>query len=286
MQVEHILSINNQLGEGPLWHPDEEVLYWVDINDQCFYRLEPDTGQHERFDVGVPIGCLAFRAGGGLTMGVKNGFAFWEPGTEALRTIADLEADWDDTRFNDGAVDPQGRFWAGTLGREAQCALYRLDPDLSVHRMETGITTANGIGWSPDHKTMYFTDSGPRMIYAYDFDPATGAIENRRLFVHTPEEAGVPDGLAVDSEGFIWSARWDGWKVTRYDPDGKVEREIKMPVQRPTSCAFGGPDLNELYITSASVGLRAAELREQPLAGDLFRLKTDFRGMPESKFLG
>jgi L-arabinonolactonase len=286
MKAEHILSINNQLGEGPLWHPDERALYWVDINAHCFFRLDPSTGKYERFDVGQPIGCLAFRDDGGLVMALKNGFAFWEPETEAQKFIADPEADRPDTRFNDGAVDPQGRFWAGTISDEPTCGLYRLDPDLSVHTMETGITVANGIGWSLDHRTMYFTDSAVKTIYAYDFDPVTGAIENRRPFIHTPDEVGVPDGLTIDSEGFIWSARWDGWKVTRYDPDGQVEREISLPVQRPTSCVFGGPALDALYITSASVGLSEEELKKQPLAGDLFRLKTDVKGMAEPKFLG
>ena len=285
MRVEHVLSTKNQLGEGPVWHPDEKRLYWVDIQNNCFFRLDPDTGHVERFDAGLPVGCLGFREGGGLVLGTKNGFAFWEAKSETVDFITDPEAEWPETRFNDGAVDPQGRFWAGTLGREAACGLYRLDPDLSLHTMETGISVANGIGWSPDHKTMYFTDSAPRMIYAYAFDPATGAIDNRRVFSHTPDEPGVPDGLTVDGEGFIWSARWGGWKLTRYDPHGKVERKVPMPVQRPTSCTFGGPELDELYITSARVGLTDGELKEQPLAGDLFRLKTDVKGMVEPKFL-
>ncbi len=286
MQVQHVLAIKNQLGEGPVWHPDEQALYWVDILEGCFYRLDPETGQHGRFDIGLPVGCLGFRKDGGLVLATQKGFAFWASEEGSLESIADPEADWPETRFNDGAVDRQGRFWAGTLGREAACGLYRLDPDLSVHTMETGITVCNGIGWSPDNKTMYFTDSALKMIYAYDFDPDTGAIDNRRPFIHTPDEAGVPDGLTVDSEGFIWSARWDGWKVTRYDPQGKMERKVPMPVQRPTSCTFGGPGLDELYITSARVGLGEEALNEQPLAGDLFRLKTDVKGFAEPKFLG
>jgi sugar lactone lactonase YvrE len=286
MQVEHVLSVQNGLGEGPLWHPDEKALYWVDIDEGCFYRFDPALGHHECFDVGVPIGCLAFRERGGLVLATKKGFAFWDFDTKELQHIADPEADRPDTRFNDGAVDPQGRFWAGTLGTDPTCALYRLDPDMSVHTMVTGVTVANGIGWSPDNQTMYFTDSIPKTIYAFDFDPGTGAVENRRPFVHTPDEVGVPDGLAIDSEGFIWSARWDGWKITRYDPDGVVEREVALPVQRPTSCAFGGPELDELYITSARVGLSEAELQRQPLAGDVFCLKTGIRGLPEPKFLG
>lgn len=282
--VEHVLAVKNQIGEGPVWHADAQALYWVDIDAHCFYRLDPSTGRYERFDVGLPVGCLAFRKTGGLVLATQKGFAFWEPDKEGLEFIADPEADRPDTRFNDGAVDPQGRFWAGTLGDGPVCALYRLDPDLSVHTMETGVTIANGIGWSPNQTTMYFTDSVPKIIYAYDFDPATGAIENRRPFVHTPDEPGVPDGLTVDSDGFIWSARWDGWKITRYDPDGRIEREIALPVQRPTSCAFGGPALDELYITSARIGLDEAAVNQQPLAGDLLRLHTDVKGMVEPAF--
>jgi sugar lactone lactonase YvrE len=214
-QVEHLLSGQNSLGEGPLWHPDEQALYWVDIDADCFHRLTPATGQHEAFEVGLPIGVLAFRATGGLVMGTKNGFAFWDEATQTLDFIADPEAHKPEARFNDGAVDPQGRFWAGTIGQGPTSSLYRLDPDGTVHTMETGIYVSNGIGWSPDHKTMYYTDSPVRLIWAYDFDPATGAIENRRTFAEIPQNEGVPDGLAVDTDGFIWSAHWDGWKLTR-----------------------------------------------------------------------
>lgn len=203
-----------------------------------------------------------------------------------LEFIADPEADKPEARFNDGAVDRQGRFWAGTISEGFANSLYRLDPDGTVQKMETGIGISNGIGWSPDNKTMYFTDTPARVIYAYDFDLATGAIENRRTFVQVPEEEGFPDGLTVDSEGFIWSAHWDGWKITRYDPTGKVEREIQVLVQRPTSCTFGGAELNELYLTSASVGLSQAALKDQPLAGDLFRLKVEVKGLEEPKYLG
>jgi len=285
-QVETVLNVQNILGEGPLWHPDEQALYWVDIEGHRFHRLTPATGQHEVFEVGLPVGTLAFRQIGGLILATKNGFAYWDEDKQSLEFFNDPETDKPDARFNDGAVDRQGRFWAGTLGDGSNNNLYRLDPDGSLHTMETGLTVSNGIGWSPDNKTMYFTDSMPRMIYAYDFDAATGAIENRRPFIHTPDEPGVPDGLTVDSQGLIWSARWGGWKITRYDPDGKVEREIQVPAQRPTSCTFGGPDLNELYVTSASVGIDWLERVKQPEAGNLFRIHVDVKGLPEPKFAG
>jgi L-arabinonolactonase len=286
MEVELVLDIKNALGEGPVWHPEEQALYWVDINAGCFFRFDPPSGRHERFDVGLPVGCLGFRAVGGLVMATQKGFALWDFETQTPRFVAGSDPGRPDTRFNDGAVDPQGRFWAGTIGPEGTCNLYRLDPDLTVYTMETGITVSNGIGWSPDQRTLYFTDSPRKVIYAYDFDPATGEIGNRRRFISTPDEAGVPDGLAVDSEGFIWSARWDGWKITRYDPDGRAEREMRMPVQRPTSCAFGGPELDELYITSASTGLETAARERQLLAGGVFRLRAEVKGLPEPKFLG
>lgn len=282
-EVELVLDCKNQLGEGPTWNAAEGALYWVDILDNCFYRLDPATGQQRRYDVDTMVGTVVARASGGFVLATKRGFEFFDG--EKATMIAAPEAGKPESRFNDGAVDRQGRFWAGTMGNK-DAALYRLDTDLSVHRMETGISTSNGIGWSPDNKTMYYTDSSPRQIYAYDFDAATGAIENRRIFVQLPETDGVPDGLTVDADGFIWSAVWDGWRIVRYDPDGKVEREIKMPVQRPTSCMFGGANLDELYFTSSRAGFSEQELQSQPLAGGLFRLKTSVKGILETAFGG
>lgn len=225
-------------------------------------------------------------------MATQRGFALWNEPSAALTFLADPEADHPETRFNDGAVDPAGRFWAGTMleGSEdwdsAPGNLYRLDPDLTLTRMETGVAISNGIGWSPDCKTMYFTDSPRQVIYAYDYDLLTGAIANRRPFIHTPGEASVPDGLTVDSEGCIWSARWGGWRLIRYDPQGKREREIALPVQYPTSCTFGGPELDALYITSANTALSAQQREAQPLAGDIFRIIPGIKGLERPRFLG
>jgi sugar lactone lactonase YvrE len=284
--VERLIHLNNRLGEGPVWNVSEHALYWVDIEGNCFYRYHPATGAQERFDVGQPIGVLRFRKSGGLVMALRDGLAFWDARTQALKFIANPEPGKPNARFNDGAVDRLGRFWAGTIAPGATSALYRLDPDHSVHTMETGITVSNGIGWSPDNRTMYYCDSRIHMIYAYDFDLASGTITNRRAFVHTPDDPSMPDGLTVDSEGFVWCARWGGWKVVRYDPAGKVEREIRLPVEYPTSCAFGGEALDELYITSAWTRLSEAQRKEQPDAGDIFRLKTNVKGLPEPLFAG
>ncbi|MFN8474061.1 MAG: SMP-30/gluconolactonase/LRE family protein [Anaerolineae bacterium] len=283
-ELEHISSVQARLGEGPLWDPAEGVLYFVDIEGDCYYRYTPATGRHERVDVGLPIGVMALRQNGGLVLATRDGFAFWDAAARRLTPIADPEADKPQARFNDGAVDAAGRFWAGTMGDGDQNSLYRLEADLSVHVMETGIGTANGIGWSPDRKTMYFTDSPRQVIYAYDFDLDSGNLSNRRPFVDSRGEWGFPDGLTVDSEGFVWSARWEGWKVTRYDPRGRVEREIRLPVERVTSCTFGGPNLDELYITTAWTSLDDKGRAQQPLAGDLFRVRVGIKGQPQLRF--
>ena len=284
--IERVLPAANKLGEGPLWSVGEQALYWVDIEGDCFHRFYPDTGKLDSFQVGQPIGCLAFRASGGLVLALRDGLAFWDIKTQNLEITANPESGRENARFNDGRVDSQGRLWAGTLGEDSNSCLYRFDPDGTVHTMETGITISNGIGWSPDDKTMYYTDSALRVIYAYDFDLSDGEITNQRKFVQVPVTEGFPDGLTVDKEGFVWSAHWDGWRITRYDPDGQVERDIPLPVQRPTSCTFGGPDLTQLFITSAWTGLSEIDRREQPWAGDLLRIQTDLQGQQENEFKG
>ncbi|HEU5200482.1 MAG TPA: SMP-30/gluconolactonase/LRE family protein [Ktedonobacterales bacterium] len=290
--LEHLLAVQNELGEGPVWDAEDQVLYWVDIYGQTFYRFSPSAGELRKIEVGVQVGALAPRISGGLVMATRRGFALWDEPGAALTFLTDPEADHPETRFNDGAVDPAGRFWAGTMLEgskdwdSAPGNLYRLDPDHALTRMDTGFAISNGIGWSPDYKTMYFTDSPRQVIYAYDYDLLTGEIENRRPFIQTPGEASVPDGLTVDSEGCIWSARWGGWRLIRYDPQGKQEREISLPVQYPTSCTFGGPALDEVYITSAFTELSVQQRVEQPLAGDVFRIKLGIKGMERPRFLG
>ena len=284
--VERVLACSNKLGEGPIWNPSEQALYWVDIGQNLIQRYDRASGRHDTYDEGLPATSLGLRASGGLIIATARGFASWSPGMESPSFIADPEAGKLDARFNDGAVDPGGRFWAGTMSKTPTSRLYRLDPDGSLHTMETGIQISNGIGWSPDRETMYYTDSARREIYSYDFEPISGAISNRRVFARTPEGEGVPDGLSVDSQGYVWSARWDGWRITRYDPAGRVEREIQMPVARPTSCTFGGEGLDELYVTSAWIDLSDQARADQPHAGDLLRIRIGVKGQPESHFLG
>jgi sugar lactone lactonase YvrE len=291
-EIEHVVKSQSKLGEGPLWSVDEQALYWVDIHNQRVERFHPKSSQHQVFDFGTALTALGFRAKGGFVAATARGFSFMNLSTKEINILSRPEADKPYNRFNDGAVDPQGRFWGGTMyeGPETNEAtegrLYRLDVDGSVHVMETGMTISNGLGWSPDLKTMYLTDTLRRLIYAYDFDPASGAIDHRRVFVDSASEVGYPDGMTVDSEGGVWSARWGGWKITRYDPAGKVEQEITLPVECPTSCAFGGEGLNELYITSAWTALTDKQRQQQPLAGDVFHLDTKVKGRASWQFAG
>ena len=292
MEAKSLIPSQNQLGEGPLWNVDEQALYWVDIYGKRIERYDPQTGQRRTFHLPCQVGTVAFRKKGGFILATDQGFAFWDGQSETVEWLANPEKDQPLYRFNDGKVDPGGRFWAGTMYDGPQLnprpagSLYRLDPDGSLHTKETGVLISNGIGWSPDHHTMYYTDSIRKAIYAYDYDLDTGEIANRRFFVHTPNEPGEPDGLTVDSQGFVWSARWNGWKVTRYDPDGKPESEIKVPTACPSSVMFGGSDLEDLYITSAWKELTAEERNFQPLAGNLFRIRLEVQGLPEFKFAG
>ncbi len=287
--VEHILPCRNKLGEGAFWSIDEQKLYWVDIKNNSFSRFDPSSDKQEVFQVDQSIGVLALRASGGLVMATRKGFALWNEQQRELKYIAQPYGNNPELRFNDGAVDARGRFWAGSMADDEQPEkgiLYRLDPDGSIHEMVKKVSVPNGIGWSPDNKTMYFTDSHAWLstIFAYDYDIETGTIANCRVFSAHTDEKGTPDGLTVDSEGFVWSAFWDGAKIIRFDPSGQIERIIDLPVLRPTSCVFGGSGLTELYITSAAVA--EPDRAQYPLSGDLFRIKTGIRGQPKYKFGG
>jgi sugar lactone lactonase YvrE len=235
-----------------------------------------------------PVGCVApTRSAKRLVFADADGFGYLSLTTGIIERIADPEFNISGNRFNDGKVDRRGRLWAGTGDencRRPTGSLYRLDHGGAVHRMATGFICSNGLDWSPDDRTMYFTDSMVRTIWAYNFDLEEGELGERRVFAQFADGDGVPDGLTVDSQGFVWAAIWDGWRIVRLAPDGTVDREIRVPVQRPTSCVWGGPALRTLYVTSASVGLDLDALKEGPLAGALFAMESDVAGLPQVPF--
>jgi D-xylonolactonase len=286
--LEHILPAQNEVGESPIWIPNEQALYWIDIEGPCVYRLHPATGKLKTWQVDFPITALARQAGGKWITAAKTGLYYWDPETNKSSFIVDPVADMPNIRFNDGAVDRQGRFLIGTINEKDLAApdgaLYRLDGDNTIHQLDTGLAVANGIGFSPDGKTLYVTDMFHSRILAYDYHTAEGVVGNRRDFVTIPTEEGWPDGLIVDQEGCVWSAHWGGWKITRYDPDAKVIQQIQLPVANPTCFAFAGRNLDELYITTAWFSLTDEDRKKQPLAGDLFRIKTNVKGLLEPEF--
>ena len=290
-EVERVVRVENEVGESPRWDVEEQAVYWLDIWDSpAVFRFHPQSGEFTRWTPGLPVTGQARRAGGGFVFAARTGLYFWDERTGASEFIHDPEADNRPVRFNDGSADRLGRFWAGSTYADdqfrAEGSLYRMNLDRSVHKLAGGLACSNGLGWSPDNKTMYVTAQFAYELLAFDFDLASGEIANRRSFARVPEADGLPDGLTVDAEGCVWSAQWGGWRLTRYDPDGKVERVVKLPVPNPTSCVFGGPDLIDLYVTTAWLGLSDDERRAAPGSGDLYVVHTDIRGLPEPEFAG
>ncbi|RPI87599.1 MAG: SMP-30/gluconolactonase/LRE family protein [Chloroflexi bacterium] len=288
---EHLLTVQNQLGETPIWSPEENALYWVDWGSGPIYRYEPATGKLSTYPLNLPVTALARRALGGWVLIAKNGLYAWDVKTNCLELLAGLpDPENPEICYNDAAVDRQGRLLVGTVNMQDVFApdgsLYRLDPDCSLHKIDTGYATANGVGVSPDGKTVYVTDMRHHQIVVLDYDTEKGTTSNRRIFANMPKEEGMPDGLIVDADGFLWSGHWAGWKLTRYTPDGEIDRQIHFPVQHVISFAFGGKDLSDLFVTSAWWGFSAKERQGQPLAGDLFRVKTNVKGLVEPAFTG
>jgi len=284
-----VLNIRATLGEGPVWCPEEQALYWVDILSRTVNRFDPETGANRVWHVPDLVGCMALRDSGGAILALRHGLVALDFDTGAVSPVAEPAGLTDEVRFNDGKCDRRGRFFAGTMHNPetaGQGHLYRFDPEGSLHTVEEGITTSNGLGWSPDDTVFYYTDTMQHAIHAYDYDIETGAISNRRVFAEVPDETGRPDGLTVDSAGYVWGTHWEGWRVTRYAPDGSVDKVVEVPVARPTSCNFGGRDLSTLYVTSAAMDGIFPKDPGEPLAGGIFAIPCDVPGLPEPRFAG
>jgi sugar lactone lactonase YvrE len=279
IQPELIADYECHIGENPLWHPLERRLYWTDIPRGKLFRYEPATGKHEQCYSGPPVGGFTVQADGTLLLFMSRGaIAQWRDGH--LTYIVEEISDERESRFNDVISDPVGRVFCGTMPTPTRPGrLYRLDPDGVLHLLLEGIGVSNGMGFTLDRRRMYYTDSAARDIYLFDYDEETGALTNQRVWLHTPEGAGVPDGMTVDAEDYVWSARWDGSALYRYTPDGFEERRIEFPARKVSSVAFGGHDLSDLYITTALTDGTRAE--EGVGAGALFRLRLGIRGLPE-----
>jgi len=283
-----VLDAKALLGEGAHWDVREQRLYWVDVKRQSIHKFDPVTRTSESWLTPEMVSAVVVRERGDLVVTLKSGFHFYNLATREATPVA-LPHEPLNNRFNDGKTDRQGRFWAGTMdeGEKLPTAgLFRLDQDLECKKLVDGIIISNALCWSPDGRIMYFGDSVQGTVWAWDFDRDTGAVTHRRVFAEIPREEGVPDGATVDAEGFVWIAIWDGWQVRRYDPKGRTNMLVRLPVQRPTCPSFGGPNLDVVYVTSASIGLSERELQEQPLAGGLFAFDAGVRGVPEMRFNG
>jgi sugar lactone lactonase YvrE len=287
---ELVLDAGADLGEGPAWEARSGCLYWVDIRAGQLHIFNPQDGSDSHIETGEALGCAAPRRRGGLVLGLRSGFALLDLPSKKLTRLVNPEAHLPGNRFNDGKCDPAGRFLAGSMDNAeiaANGSLYSLAPDGSLKTLLRGTSISNGLSWSPDHGIFYYIDTPTRTVMAYDYDLAAGEIANPRRVVSVPPDLGWPDGMTSDTEGKLWVAMWGGAKLTRWDPaNGKLLAEIPFPALNVSACAFGGPDLTDLYVTSARKGMNPEQIAKYPLSGGLFRIKTNMQGIPTFEFGG
>lgn len=271
-------------GEAPLWCQRTSTLYWLDLQGRTLQCLPAPFTHTRSLPLPYRPSCLCLRPDGTLLVGYRKGLGIIDPATGATRQLPLGPVDLDVVSFNDGIADAAGRLWIGTRHREATDpvgALYRIGPGLHVHRAQDGITLSNGLAFSPGGRTLYHADSRPGLVHAYDVDMAAGTLSARRLLLDYTGAGRRPDGMTVDAEGALWVAEIDGWRIARYAPDGTRLQEIMLPVQKPSSLAFGGDDMRTLFVTSIAFGLTDAELARQPAAGRLLMLRPGPMGVAE-----
>jgi sugar lactone lactonase YvrE len=281
-----LVDAKDGVGEGPCWSARDQRLYWLDIATSRLHWLDPATNAAGAWTMPYSVGVCTPLAGGGLLAATEKGLAIVDTRDGTFRLVKKINLG-KGFRANDGKIDPVGRFWWSRMHApkgDKPGGVYRTDPDGRTHRVLEGNRIPNTFGFSPDGEMLYLTDSIAKVITAYTVT-ARGELIRPRTFVDNTAGA-TPDGGAVDAEGFLWNAEWHGWRLVRYAPDGRIDRVVRMPVGQPTSCAFGGPDLATLYVTSARVMLSAAALVEQPLAGGLFAFEPGVKGLPLPEFKG
>jgi sugar lactone lactonase YvrE len=280
-----VANPRDRVGEGPVWVPAESALYWVDILGQTIHRLSMLDGSLQDWRVPEPIGFIVPRLGQatGFVVGLQSGFHALQLEPFELVSWGDPEPHLTNNRLNDGKVDAHGRLWAGTMpmdGDTPDGTLYRFDPDHSWHSLDSGYRVTNGPAFSPAQDVLYHTDSANRVIYRFELDQA-GGLHNKMPFIVFENDWGLPDGMTVDAVGYLWVAHWDGGRVSRFDPEGRLEHSVSLPASRITNCVFGGAGLDRLFVTSAR-----EDREHQPLAGALFELAPGVTGVPAGAFAG
>lgn len=291
VKADLLVDARAMIGEGPVWDSRNGCLLWIDIAAGAIHAFDPRDATAHSIGLGQPIGSLGLRAGGGLVVALRDGFGILEADTSVPLRLIDVEKDRSANRMNEGKVDSQGRFWAGTMAVDhtrGQGSLYRFQEGpgrgYEVARMVGDITIANGLDWSLDNRTLYYIDSATQRIDRFDFDPHTGDLSNRCPLIEIPPREGLPDGMTVDAEGHIWVALFRAGIVRRYSPSGKAEMQVVLPASLVTSCAFGGREFDELYITTARHRLSPEEAASQPTAGGLFVCRPGPVGRPPFLF--
>jgi L-arabinonolactonase len=274
--------------EGPIWSEESQSLYWTDIESRTLMSLDPRGGGVVCRAMSGKVCSMAFRERGGLLIAFEKHLCFYDLNTGSEHAFAEVELDLPTTRLNDGRCDRQGRFIVGGFdsSEKGLSAAYRLDLDLSLHRLFGGLSSANSTCFSLDGRTMYYADSPQAVIWAFDYDPQSGDTGNRRVFCDFRDQPGIPDGSVIDADGCLWNAQWNGGRVVRYQPDGSIDRVVEVPCRNPTSLAFGGPALDTLFITTSRLTVTEEESRLQPLAGSLLALRPGVTGLPETPFRG
>jgi sugar lactone lactonase YvrE len=280
-----VLNIKAQLGEGAIWNPEDNRLWWVDIEKGILHIFNPADGSDKEYPMGRRIGTVVPTLAGKALVALEDGLNFFDPATGEFSFITDPEAHLPPIRYNDGKCDPAGRLWVGSMGMESpidfRASLYRLDHDLQIHKMLDSITVSNGICWSLDGTKMYYIDTPTMKVRVFDYDKETGSISNGKIAVEIPAGMGGPDGMTIDSEGNLWICLWGGACVGCFDPEtGDLLRKIDVPAKNVTSCAFGGKDLKTLFITTASISMSQEDAQKYPLAGNLFAIDLDVKGVP------
>lgn len=287
--VQCVLDARAELGECPVWSAREQALYWVDIRAPALHRLDPGSGATRSWPLPSRVGSFGLREAGGAVVALVDGFHLLDLVTGDLTFLAGPEP-VAGTRFNDGKVSPDGRFFAGTMDEERLArpiaALYRLDPDGSMATVVDGLIVSNGLAWSADGRTMFHSDSKAEVVWTYDYDPASGTVGHRRELARPTEEQGRPDGGATDERGYYWSAGVSAGVLNRWAPDGSLDCSIPLPCSNPTAPCFGGPDLRTIFVTSLRHDVPAEVLAEKPLSGGIFAVQVDVPGVPVAAFAG